>query len=31
MRARLGQTADEWFDLHTAATAGKRVKPQSMK
>jgi hypothetical protein len=31
MRARLGQTADEWFDLHTAATAGTRVKPQSMK
>lgn len=31
MRARLGQTADEWFDLHTAAAAGVQVKPQSMK
>ncbi len=31
MRARLGQSADEWFDLHTAATAGAQVKPQSMK
>ena len=31
MRARLGQTADQWFDLHTAATAGVRLKPQSMK
>ena len=31
MRARLNQTADEWCDLHTRATAGVQVKPTSMK
>ena len=30
MRARMGETADQWFDRHTAV-AGPSVKPSSMK
>jgi enoyl-CoA hydratase/carnithine racemase len=31
MRARLSQSADEWFDLHTATAGTARIKPQSMQ
>jgi enoyl-CoA hydratase/carnithine racemase len=30
MRARLGETADQWFDRHTQV-AGPSVKPSNMK
>lgn len=31
MRARLVESADEWFDRHTAVSAVAQVKPSSMK